>query len=231
MTHLIVGDVMTTDVVAVTPDTPFKRIARLLADHRIGAVPVVDPARRPVGIVSEADLLRKTELTNSPPRPPLVPALDRWLHRHARAKAAGVRAAQVMAAPVVTVEASRPLIDAARLFHARRLRHAPVVDGRGTLVGMVSRADLLKPFTVGDDAVRLKILSEVVDARFGLPWHDVEVEVTDGIVTLRGRVEDPDVAAAVVHAVQVLPGVVGVVDLLVRGEPRHGRRERAGRWW
>jgi CBS domain-containing protein len=217
MTRLIVGDVMTTDVVAVTPQTPFKRIAQLLAEHRIGAVPVVDAAHRPVGIVSEADLLLKTEFAQRPRRPPLVPALDRWRHRNAHAKAAGVRAEQVLAAPVVTVEARRPLIEAARIFRARGLRHAPVVDRWGKLIGMVSRADLLKPFSAGDDAIRLEILSEVVDARFGLPWDDVQVEVADGIVTLRGRIDDPDVADAVVDAVQTLPGVVRVVDLTSRG--------------
>jgi CBS-domain-containing membrane protein len=214
MSDRFVRDVMTREVVTATPSTPFKAIAEMLASHRIGAVPVVDDARRPVGIVSEADLLLKQELAGASRRPPMVPALDSWLHRRARHKASGLRAADVMTTPVVTVEPGRTLADTARVLHARRLRHAPVVDGAGRLIGIVARSDLLRPFAMDDDALRLTILSEILDARLGLRWDTVRVEVAGGVVTLRGRLERRVEAVAVRQAVEAQPGVVAVVDLL-----------------
>lgn len=59
MWHRNVSDLMTTPVVSARPDTPFKEVAKLLAEHDVTALPVVDHGNRPVGVVSEADLLRK----------------------------------------------------------------------------------------------------------------------------------------------------------------------------
>lgn len=214
MRQRTIRDVMTRDVISVTPSTPFKKVARLLAFHHISAVPVLDAERRPVGIVSEADLLPKGQLAGPPQRPAALPVLDRWLRRHARRKATAVRAEQVMTTPVVTVDADRTLVDAARLFDRRRLRHVPVVDDEGRLVGMVARADLLRPFAQDDEALRLSILTEVLDARLGLGWGRVQVDVVDGIVTLSGRLDRRGQAVAARRAVDAHPGVVAVVDQL-----------------
>jgi CBS domain containing-hemolysin-like protein len=164
--------------------------------------------------VSDSDLLPKGQLAGAPQRPAALPVLDRWLRRHARRKAAAVRAEQVMTTPVVTVDADRTLVDAARLFDRRRLRHVPVVDDDGRLVGMVARADLLRPFALDDEALRLSILTEVLDARLGLGWGRVQVDVVDGIVTLSGRLDRRGQAVAARRAVEAHPGVVALVDQL-----------------
>jgi CBS domain-containing protein len=132
MSYPTVADVMTRAVVTVSPSTSFKQVARLLTDHHVSAVPVVDEDRRPVGIVSEADLLLKEELAGTPRQPAGDQAVDRWAHGPARYKAAAVRAGMTVG-------------EAARVLHARRLRHAPVVDDSGRLVGMAARSDLLRP--------------------------------------------------------------------------------------
>lgn len=61
MTHRRVGAVMTADVVTVTPGTRFKELARVMAEHDVSALPVLDPDARVVGVVCEVDLLRKEE--------------------------------------------------------------------------------------------------------------------------------------------------------------------------
>jgi CBS domain-containing protein len=213
MTQRTVRDVMTRDVVAVSLSTPCRQVAGLLAFHGITAVPVVDAERRPVGIVSDVDLALWEELADIPERAAVLPFLDRRLRRHARQKATAVRAEQVMTTPVVTVEAGRSLVDAARLMYERRLRSAPVVDDDGRLVGMVARRDLLRPFALDDEALHLAILTEVLD-RLGVRRGAVQVDVVDGVVTLRGRLDRPGQAVAVRRAVEAQPGVVAVVDLL-----------------
>ncbi|GAA4543928.1 hypothetical protein GCM10023097_18030 [Streptomyces collinus] len=97
MRHRTVGELMTRDVVRARRDTPFKEIARLLAENDVTAVPVVDDLDRPAGVVSEADLLRKSADRTDPSGRSPVPHLEAW----ERAKAEGARAEDLMSAPAV----------------------------------------------------------------------------------------------------------------------------------
>ncbi len=124
-----VSDVMTSEVIAVTPSTPFKELASLMAAYRFSALPVVDVARHVVGLVSEADLLLKAEY----PGGDGAPLLERVRHRTERAKAAGSVAADVMSHPAVTVSPDATVAAAVKLLRARRVKRLPVVDGSGRL--------------------------------------------------------------------------------------------------
>lgn len=97
MTHMTLGEVMTTDVVVVRSHTPFKEITRVLAEHAISAVPVLDEEDQLVGVVSEADLLPKQEHPHSP-RPLIATARI----RHLAEKAAGDSAYELMTSPAAT---------------------------------------------------------------------------------------------------------------------------------
>jgi CBS domain-containing protein len=206
------GQVMTTGVVTVAPDTGYKELVRILHDYRIGAVPVVDDEGTLLGIVSEADLVLKEELPPAvrPPAPARRP-------RDAYAKAGGWTAAELMSAPVVTVPPDATLAQVARLLHSRRIRHVPVTGPGGRLLGIVSLGDLLDPFLVSDAQLCGAIRCQVIDDRPGLVPGTVDVAVADGVVTLSGRIPDAARAAALIEDVATFDGVVGVDDQLARG--------------
>jgi CBS domain-containing protein len=139
-------DVMNSAVVAVKPDTPISDVAKTLRDHRISAVPVVNEAGSPLGVVSEGDLIGRDEAEREA-------RLDWWLILLAEGEAlnpeflASVRSSErrardVMTAPVVTVGEEAEIDEVARLLTAHRIKRVPVLrDGR--IVGIVSRADLV----------------------------------------------------------------------------------------
>ena len=201
---------MTSPAITVAPETHCKDAAALLVRHRISALPVVDPEGRLLGIVSETDLVTKEEWQ---PREELPPRAGR-ARRRQRAKALGTTAADFMSAPVVTVAPGASLGTATRLLHRHDVRHLPVVDPRGRLVGIVARRDLLSVFLHADGDIRDEIAGTVLHATFNLPAGAVRVEVHEGVAALSGRVPWRSTAREVVDRVRALDGVVDVVDRL-----------------
>jgi CBS domain-containing protein len=142
-------DVMTTAVSSVGPDTAIGEIAKMLRDRGISAVPVVDESGTPIGMVSEGDLIGRDEADREARR-------DWWLTLLAEGEPLNTdflawlrppqqRARDVMTAPVVTVGEETELREVARLLTAYRIKRVPVLrDGR--IVGIVSRADLVRAF-------------------------------------------------------------------------------------
>ena len=148
---MIARDVMTRDVVSVTPDTPVRKIASLLVKRGIGAVPVIDGGGAPIGIVSEADLIRPDRTAREAWRQswleilaegePLAPELLAWLGYQNHSASA------VMSAPVITVSQETNLREIAEILTTRRIKRVPVVtDGR--IVGIISCADLVRALSV-----------------------------------------------------------------------------------
>jgi CBS domain-containing protein len=151
---MIARDVMTRDVVSLTPDTPVRKIASLLVKHGVGAVPAIDNSGAPIGIVSEGDLIRPDRAAREAWRQSwletlaegesLAPELFAWL----RSQNHSARA--VMSAPVITVSEETNLREIARLLTTHRIKRVPVVrDGR--TVGIVSRADLVRALLARPD--------------------------------------------------------------------------------
>ena len=211
MTSSLVRDVMTTEVVAVEAWTPFKEIVARLGQHRISAVPVVDADRRVLGIVTEADLLLKQE---HPDPKATIPLIWTRRRRQERAKAAAAVAGKLMTAPAVTVPPTATITEAARRMHTARVKRLPVVDERGQLLGIVSRADLLKVFTRPDEAIRSQIISEVIVGDFMMDPSRFFIDVDDGVVVLQGRVERRSLIPYLVRAVHHVEGVVRVENRL-----------------
>jgi CBS-domain-containing membrane protein len=145
------GDIMTPDVTAVTEDALFMTVARILTEHHVNAVAVLDTECRVVGVVSEGDLLSKAEVKE--PAEDVSPFLETRRRRASRAKAAGVVARELMSAPAVTATAAAPVAAAAQELSQGRYRQLPVVDNAGRLVGMITRADLIQAFVMPDDVV------------------------------------------------------------------------------
>ncbi|MEW5632887.1 CBS domain-containing protein [Streptomyces hydrogenans] len=190
MKHLKVGGLMTDDVVSALPDTSFRDVAKLLAEHDITGLPVVDADDHVVGVVSESDLLARRALT----------------------------ARGVMSTPAVTVHAEEAAADAARLMVRRGVERLPVVDEEERLVGIVTRRDLLRVFLRPDPEIRRRIREEVLADAMDLPPDAVDVHVLDGVVTLAGRLRQRSQASTLRRLAERVEGVVAVVDRLSAGD-------------
>ncbi|WMX48455.1 CBS domain-containing protein [Streptomyces roseicoloratus] len=186
MKHLKVGSLMTDDVVSAVPATSFREVAKLLAEHDISGVPVIDEDDRVIGVVSESDLLARRQLT----------------------------ARELMTAPAVTVHAEETVADAGRLMVRRGVERLPVVDEEERLVGIVTRRDLLCVFLRPDPEIRRRIREDVLKGVLDLSPDAVDVHVLDGVVTLEGRVRRQGQARTLVGLSERVDGVVAVVDRL-----------------
>lgn len=202
-----VASVMTTQVVTASPETLFRDLVEMLTEKRISAVPVVDSAGRPIGVVSEADVLAKQEFHGGRDDIPHDRAgRDRWY------RALGHTAGEVMTTPVRTVQAYDRLSVAARLLAAAKVRRLFVTDRLGRLVGVVSRRDLLRVYRYTDDDLRAQV--EALLAEIDVPPGAVGVRVDAGVVTVDGELDRRRHVDATVRAVRALPGVVGVCNNL-----------------
>lgn len=130
-----VSDVMTTSVVTVDRATPYKQIARLLAEHRVSGVPVLKMGRKVAGVVTEADLLAAEDETRR-----RLHGSGRWRWRHATDdEHPALTAGTMMTSPAITIGPHATVPAAARAMNSNRVRLLPVVDDHGTLLGVVSR--------------------------------------------------------------------------------------------
>lgn len=231
MQHRSVHDVMTQEVVTAGPDTPFKEIATLFHRNDITAIPVVDDQRRPVGMVSEADLIRKEAV---------LPDVEggtpgRWLDPRDRARAEAETAGGLMTSPAVTARAGWSIPEAARAMDRHKVKRLPVVDEAGRLVGIVSRRDLLQVFLRHDAAIRQEIDHDVLGQTLWLAPGDVRTVVQDGVVTLTGRLPRRSMIPITEQLCRAVDGVVAVHQTLDWAEDdtdvrvEHPHAYRAGR--
>ncbi len=210
-----IRDIMTTRVVTVREDTPFKEMAAMLGRSRVSAFPVTDEAGRVIGIVSEADMLIKEADQASPPG--VFAGLRR---RREHEKAAGLTAAEVMTCSPVTIGPDEPVQRAAFLMYDHGIKRLPVVDQAGRLAGIVSRADVLSVFARPDEEIRRDITEAVIRQAFLIDPLRLGVAVDSGVVTLSGRPETDEVGRQIVAAVRHVDGVVAVRDRLAYAGPR-----------
>src|SRR5665647_3559680 len=150
--------IMTRDVITAAPDTPLKVVAQLLVDNRISGVPVCGPNGEVLGVVSEADILRKEEGVSPDLARPLA-----WLVRRLDGeldKIGARTAGEAMTAPALTVRPTQHTSAVARLMVDYAINRVPVVAG-DRLVGIVSRADLVRAFTRSDEEIEREIREDV----------------------------------------------------------------------
>ncbi|RZB15308.1 CBS domain-containing protein [Streptomyces sp. F001] len=208
MHHRTVAELMTRDVVRARRELPFKDIVKLLAENDVTAVPVVDELDRPMGVVSEADLLRKSADQADPSGLTPIPHLEAW----ERAKAEGARAEELMSAPAVCARPEWTVVEAARLMEVHGVKRLPVVDETDRLQGIVSRSDLLRIFLRRDDAIRDEITRDVLHRTMGLAPSEVTVEVHEGQVILGGSVEFKSLIPIIERLCRSVDGVVSVAQ-------------------
>jgi CBS domain-containing protein len=211
-----VKDVMSTEVISVGPATSLKEVARLLVEHRISGVPVVDAEGAVLGVVSEADLLVKERGFRAELGGPLA-----WLFRgealDEAAKLEARVAGEAMSAPAITITAHRPVAAAAAMMLEHGVNRLPVVV-QGELVGIVTRADLVRAFIRVDSDVARDIREEVVMRSMWLDPSVLEINVDAGEVVLRGRLDHRRDAELLPRLTARVPGVVTVRSELTWNE-------------
>jgi CBS domain-containing protein len=202
--HRTVEDVMTSAVVTVDRLTPFKEIARLLAEHRISSVPVLADGWQVIGLVSETDLLT---------------AQDGRVHRSGTAT---LTAGELMTAPPVTIGVAATISAATRVMTVHHATSLPVTGADQQLIGIVSRRDLLSVF-LRPDADILRVVRQLFDE---MPFRnpaDISVSVRHGVVTLSGLVRcrpgrQQDLMPAAIRLIWAVDGVVDVANRITEGE-------------
>ena len=218
------SDVMVRDVITVSPETSVEAAVKLLAEHDVSALPVLGDDGALVGIVSEADLIRRAEIGTEKHR-------EWWLESVTAAhtlaadftKSHGKKVNEIMTPDVVAVSEDTSLGEIAALFERKRIKRVPVVRD-GQLVGIVSRSNLIQAlasrFSTGEELpetdrrIRLELLARMKEQDW-TGFGDRNVIVRDGVVHLWGLVGTPDERSALIVLAEGVPGVTGVADKMI----------------
>ena len=197
--HAYVRDIMTTGVVTVRPDTPYREIAALFREHRVSGFPVTAEDGTVIGVVSESDLL----------------ALAAGRQHRGHCADDQATAGDLMTHPAMTISPHDLVKTAARVMHSHRLQRLPVVDPDGRLEGIVSRSDVLSVFRRSDEEIRREITQDLIADGFFTDPARLIVTVHNGIVTLEGEPGSAVLGAGIAGQVEHLEGVVAVRDRFV----------------
>ncbi|GLV50073.1 hypothetical protein TBS_06480 [Thermobispora bispora] len=196
-----VRDVMGTVAIAVTMDATFTQLVETMRRYGVGAVTVVDADRRPIGVVSEDDLLLKEIEAGGRP--------FGHLSRAERRKVTGTTAAELMTTPAITVTVGTPIRDAARLMHRNRIKQLPVIEpATGRIVGTVHQGDLLRVFARRAEEIKADVRQ--VAERIGIDPARLTMEVESGVLAVRGRVPRRSQVRPFVLAARRVDGVIEV---------------------
>jgi CBS domain-containing protein len=204
-----VAEVMTRAVSTAVSDTPFREIVSAMIGSGVSALPVIDPAGRPIGVVGEADVLAKLEFHCGADAPPLLASARTRARWH---KSSARTAADLMTTPATTISTEAPLRAAVRRLASAQLRQLCVVDRTDRLVGVLAHPDALRLFLRGDAAIERETEELVVGTHPGA--DEVTVQVSAGIVTLNGALRLRSTVEHAGWAACCVPGVIAVHNYL-----------------
>ena len=182
--------------VTVGPAEPFKRCLDLMRVQEVSALPVVTRGGELLGIVSEADLMKRFCSGAGP-----------------------LSAEDMMTSDVATIESGASLAAAARLMLLRNVKRLPVLDRSGRVIGVCSRSDVLRVFLRSDEAIRKDVAGGLLNELPLLGRGRVKVDVADGVVRLSGEVESGPLTGLLLRLVAAVPGVVGVENRMQTAQP------------
>jgi len=214
--------IMTRDVITVTPHTTIEKAAKIMLQTHVSGLPVVDDAGTLVGVVSERDFLRRGEIGTGRRRPAWLEffmgpgrAAAEFVHERGR------KVEDVMTPDPITVDEQTPLEELVRLMEKKDIKRLPVMSGR-ILKGIVTRSNLLQAVasmaheipdpTADDDHIRDRILRTVKKT----DWRPIGFEVTvrNGVVHLHGIITTDEARQATIVAAENTAGVKEVHDHL-----------------
>jgi CBS domain-containing protein len=201
-----VAEIMTTEVLTVSPTTSLKDVGEALVARGISGIPVVSTNREVLGVVSETDILykeRKREARRAH-------FFGRGASEEEELKLGARTAGEAMTMPALTIAADRPVSEAASLMLDRGVNRLPVVDSEGRLVGIVTRADLVRAFVRSDAEIVKEIREHTLIQELWLDADRFELKVDHGEVTIRGEVDSEYDAEILERWIRLVPGVVAV---------------------
>ena len=218
------ADIMVRDVVTVKPDDDVATAIQLLAEHDVSALPVVDDSGQVIGLVSEADLVRRIEIGTERHRPWWLEAITPATTLAGEfAKSHGLAVHEVMSTHIVSAGEETPLAEIASLLEKHRIKRVPILRD-GKLAGVVSRSNLIQALasspavsvegTPSDRGIRLELLDRLA----GQSWTDFgsrNIIVRDGVIHLWGLVGSPAEHEALLALAQEVPGVKRVADEMI----------------
>lgn len=224
-------DVMTRNVVSIAPDATVLQAARLMLQHHISGLPVVDASGTLVGILSEGDFLRRRETATERRRSRWLEFLmgpgkiaSEYTHSH------GAKVSEVMTDEVRTVDEDTDLEVVVELMEHRRIKRVPVMRA-DKMTGILTRSNLMHAMVSmarsetavpkGDADIRERLLSEIQTQDWA-PAAMVNPVVRNGVVELWGAIIDERQRDALKVAAENIPGVKAVKDHLVWIEPTSG---------
>lgn len=218
-------DVMVSPVITVGVNDTVRDVAKLLIKNRISAVPVVDHTGRIVGIVSEADLMHRSETGTDRPASWWLSLIsgeravaEEYLKSHA------TKVKDVMTKHVQTARPDTPLNEIADMLEEGHIKRVPIVNERSDLVGIVSRANIIQfvasahprlEISAPDRLIRERLMAELKKQSWS-HVHKLNATVTNGVVDLWGVAESDTERAAIRVAAESTPGVAAVNDHLIR---------------
>jgi CBS domain-containing protein len=224
------SDVMTRNVLTIGRETSVADAIRVMLDNNVSGLPVLDNGKV-VGILTEGDLLRRSETGTERHRPRWLEILmgpRRMAGEYVRTH--GRKVEGIMTADVISVAGDAPLDEVVGLMERRRIKRVPVIED-DVLVGIVSRLDLLRALLHtleaqlsegrGDDDIREQILAELAKAAW-VPKDGLSISVKDGVVDLHGVILEENEREALRVVAENVPGVRAVEDHLVWIEPVSG---------
>jgi CBS domain-containing protein len=231
MKTMTAAGVMQNNVLTVNSHASIADAAGTMLRNKVSGLPVIDWEGRLVGIVTEGDLLRRSEIGTERHR-------SRWLELllgpgHAASEYTaenGRKVSEVMSDQVIAVVPETPLAEVVALMEQHHIKRVPVLSGE-RLIGIVSRADLLRALadaaaegqvTVADDVQIREQIQQTIDRERWSPRATIKIDVNNGIVTLSGCITDDRERIALSVLAENVPGVKKVVDELIWVEPLSG---------
>lgn len=225
------SDVMNKKVVTIMGEASLDDAARLMIEHRISGLPVVNDRGTVVGMITEGDLMRRVETGTARQAGWLATFLSpgHVAQDYVRSRARKVK--ELIGGDIVSVAPDAALAEVVAVMESRRVRRVLVIEG-DRLVGIVARADLIRELmklmpgsnetpAAGDAQIRARFLEEV-DGQHWTPAAGIDCGVKDGLIELHGIIVDERMRTALCVIAENIKGVHGVRDHLVCVEPISG---------
>lgn len=229
---MLARDVMTTNIVSVSPDASADQAVALMLEKHISGLPVLNPDGTIAGILTEGDFLRRSEIATQKKR-------SRWLHllmssgrlAEEYARSSGRHVAEIMTSEVFTAGEETPVADIVDVMAERGIKRVPVLRGK-VVAGIITRADILRGLArfmrpgrsdaPHDDAEILSSIQTAFAQSDCITTGLIDVSVKDGNVELEGAILDERQRAAIHVAVENVAGVKTIHDHLSWIEPVSG---------
>jgi CBS domain-containing protein len=210
MQDMQVAEIMTKLFVAFKPSDSIHHAAQRLARNHISGAPVVEN-NRVVGVISESDIIRASFPAERGIVTNFLDAVGNLRNKETERLLQALTVGETMGSPAITVSPHESVWEAAAQTERHRVKRLPVVDDKGWLVGIVSRADLVRAMGRNDRSIRSDVV-ETISVLGDQAIGRLDVEVSDGVATITGQVDRKSSRRLATELARRTPGIVKVID-------------------